>query len=220
MMQASSTDSAATASSEHATTQAMVGSALVVASQVFTALQMVAEEKFVTGYNAPALMAVGWEGVWGLVGITALLCGLQNTPGQPVEDSLWAFEQIRQQPRLIMLMLANALSIAFFNYFGMSITKSSSASYRTVLDSLRTLAVWLIDVCIGGKPVHPLQLSTCWKRSNPICPSIAHLSRSFSLSLFLSLSLSLSRCNDIEEETVCGKKITTHVLFLPREALI
>ena len=38
---------------------------------------------------------------------------------------------------------------------------------------------------------------------------------------FLSLPLlSLSRCNDIEEETVCGKKITTHVLFLPREALI
>ena len=37
---------------------------------------------------------------------------------------------------------------------------------------------------------------------------------------FLSLPLlSLSRCNDIEEETVCGKKIT-HVLFLPREALI
>ena len=55
-------------------------------------------------------------------------------------------------------MFANALSIAFFNYFGMSVTKNSSASYRMVLDSLRTLAVWLVDLASGSGHFHPLQL--------------------------------------------------------------
>ena len=41
---------------------------------------------------------------------------------------------------------------------GMSITKSSSASYRMVLDSLRTIAVWLVDLGFGSGKFHPLQL--------------------------------------------------------------
>ena len=40
----------------------------------------------------------------------------------------------------------------------MQITKSSSAAYRMVLDSLRTLAVWLADLASGGGRFHPLQL--------------------------------------------------------------
>ena len=140
---------------------ALVGNVLVVLSQGFTALQMVVEERFVTGYSVPALLAVGWEGIWGLGGVACLLVALQHTSGPtgaPVEDSLLAVRQIRAQPRLLLLMGANALSIAFFNFFGMSITKSSSAAYRMILDSMRTLVVWLIDLATGGGTFHPLQL--------------------------------------------------------------
>lgn len=151
----------ASASTSKAGARAMLGNALVVFSQLFTALQMCLEERFVTGYNAPALVAVGWEGVWGLSGVLLLLVALQtwtDDEGIPIENSMWAMRQIAAQPQILLLMGANALSIAFFNFFGMSITKSSSAAYRMVLDSLRTIAVWLFDIALGGGGFHPLQL--------------------------------------------------------------
>jgi drug/metabolite transporter (DMT)-like permease len=124
---------------------ALLGNALVIISQIFTASQMVVEERFLTGYSLPALVAVGWEGVWGLSIITCILVALQHTAvgddGIPIEDSVAAMHQIALEPKLLLLMGGNALSIAFFNFFGMSITKSSSAAYRMVLDSLRTLVV-------------------------------------------------------------------------------
>ena len=39
-----------------------LGDLLIVIAQIVTATQMVVEEKFVTGHNVPALLAVGWEG--------------------------------------------------------------------------------------------------------------------------------------------------------------
>jgi len=120
----------------------LLGDLLVVFSQLFTALQMVLEERFVTGHSMPALLAVGCEGVWGLTGLAALLVVLQYVPSGasslPIENSLDALSQIRSSWVLLALLMSNALSIAFFNGFGMTITKTSSASYRVVLDSLRT----------------------------------------------------------------------------------
>jgi hypothetical protein len=145
-----------------AAARAMLGNVLVVGSQVFTALQMCLEERFVTGYSLPALVAVGWEGIWGLLGVLCILVVLQfsvDDSGAPIEDSLHALHQIRDNPAILLMMIANATSIAFFNFFGMSITKSSSAAYRMVLDSMRTLAVWLFDLTLGGGFFHPLQLA-------------------------------------------------------------
>uniref|UniRef100_A0A7S0I4M8 EamA domain-containing protein n=1 Tax=Phaeocystis antarctica TaxID=33657 RepID=A0A7S0I4M8_9EUKA len=140
----------------------LLGDLLVVFSQLFTALQMVLEERFVTGHSMPALLAVGCEGVWGLTGLAGLLVVLQYGPsgpsGLPIEDSLDAFDQIRHSWPLLALLLCNALSIAFFNGFGMTITKTSSASYRVVLDSLRTGVVWLFGMATGSEKFHLLQV--------------------------------------------------------------
>jgi len=154
---------AATAAAEEAplVSRAMVGNLLVVGSQVFTALQMCLEEKFVTGYNMPALLAVGWEGVWGLAGVATLLVALQHTAttsGAPIEDTIFSVRQLLAHPTIGLFMVCNALSIAWFNYFGMSVTKTSSAAYRMVLDSLRTLVVWLVDLGTGGGSFHWLSL--------------------------------------------------------------
>jgi drug/metabolite transporter (DMT)-like permease len=43
------------------------GNLLVLAAQVFAALQFVIEEKYVKHYRVPALLAVGLEGFWGLI---------------------------------------------------------------------------------------------------------------------------------------------------------
>eukprot|EP00908_Phaeocystis_cordata_P026792 Transcript_9298.p1 GENE.Transcript_9298~~Transcript_9298.p1 ORF type:complete len:409 (-),score=129.10 Transcript_9298:141-1367(-) len=139
---------------------ALLGDLLVVFSQLFTSLQMVLEERFVTGHRMPALVAVGCEGAWGLVGLGSLLVAMQHVRpgGVPIEDSADAFRQIRDSWFLLAMLLSNALSIAFFNGFGMTITKTSSAAYRVVLDSLRTGLVWLFGLASGAEHFHLLQI--------------------------------------------------------------
>lgn len=41
--------------------------------QVVVAIQMVVEERFLGSYNVPALLAVGWEGIFGM-GTTLFVC--------------------------------------------------------------------------------------------------------------------------------------------------
>ena len=43
---------------------------------------------------------------------------------------------------MLTAVLAMLCSIAFFNFFGISVTKHMSAAHRMVLDSLRVMVVW------------------------------------------------------------------------------
>lgn len=43
------------------------------------------------------------------------------------------------------------MSIAFFNFAGISVTKQFSATTRTVLDSVRTLIIWVFSLLIGDE---------------------------------------------------------------------
>lgn len=154
------TASILTAGVTKAAGNSLLGNGLVVLSQLFTALQMCLEERFVTGYNLPALVAVGSEGIWGLLFLLWALFVLQHVyfNGQPMENSVEALHQVQHAPKILIVTFGNSLSIAFFNFFGMSITKTSSAAYRMVLDSLRTVAIWLFDLASGGGTFHPLQV--------------------------------------------------------------
>ena len=55
-----------------------------------------------------------------------------------------------------LLKTGTVVSIAFFNFAGISVTREMSATTRMVLDSLRTLTVWLVAVFIGWESFHPL----------------------------------------------------------------
>ena len=50
------------------------------------------------------------------------------------------------------------MSIAFFNFAGISVTKEISATTRTVLDSIRTLLIWLFSMSVGWEDYTTLQL--------------------------------------------------------------
>lgn len=45
----------------------LIGDIFVVAAQLAAATQFIIEEKYLTAYRVPALLAVGLEGMWGLV---------------------------------------------------------------------------------------------------------------------------------------------------------
>ncbi|XP_076056122.1 transport and golgi organization 9 isoform X2 [Oratosquilla oratoria] len=143
----------------------ITGDLLIIAAQVVTATQMVVEEKFITKYNVPPLVVVGWEGIFGFSTLAVLLVAFNYIPagmfsGNPrgvLEDVGDAFIQLGNNPLLIAAIMGNIISIAFFNFAGVSVTKELSATTRMVLDSVRTLVVWAFSLIVKWQDFQYLQ---------------------------------------------------------------
>ena len=52
----------------------------------------------------------------------------------------------------------NILSIAFFNFAGISVTRELSATTRMVLDSVRTLVIWAVTLALSWQDFQYLQV--------------------------------------------------------------
>lgn len=153
--------------SNHTTSDIILGDALVIGAQCIAAIQMVWEEKFVSGLDIPALQAVGWEGVFGFVVLGALQVPFyfiyvpppySANPHDRLEDVPDAFVQMGHGPLIIVAITGTILSIAFFNFAGISVTKEISATTRMVLDSVRTLVIWVCTLGLRWQPFHWLQV--------------------------------------------------------------
>lgn len=143
----------------------ITGDILIILAQILTAFQMIVEEKFLRGKNIPPLKAVGYEGLFGLIIASLLIIPLSfikitqdDGTSAPIEDPLDAFLQIKNNWQTALAIFGNIVSIAFFNFAGISVTKEISATTRTVLDSVRTLIIWLFSLAIGWEKFAYLQL--------------------------------------------------------------
>lgn len=122
----------------------LFGDVLVVMAQGFAALQFILEEKFLAKYRVPALLAVGLEGFWGMVicAIALPILTLQKDgAGLPYDDALGAFREIQGSQQLQIAVGGSIVSIAFFNFFGISVTKSLSGAARATIDACRWVLV-------------------------------------------------------------------------------
>ncbi|XP_068207612.1 solute carrier family 35 member F6-like isoform X2 [Palaemon carinicauda] len=143
----------------------ITGDLLIVMAQIVTATQMVIEEKFIMKYNVPPLQVVGYEGMFGFFTLSVLLIPMYYIPGGMfssnergvLEDTPDAFLQIKNNPLLILAILLNITSIAFFNFAGVSVTKELSATTRMVLDSIRTLVIWVFSIAVQWERFQYLQ---------------------------------------------------------------
>ncbi|KPM08672.1 transmembrane protein C2orf18-like protein [Sarcoptes scabiei] len=133
----------------------IVGDFLIIVAQIITATQMIVEERFVSGSNVSPLQAVGWEGIFGFITITILLIPMYfikvggdifKNPNGQIEDVIDAFYQIKNSWQVTSGLSGTILSIAFFNFAGISVTKQLSATTRTVLDSIRTIVIWIVSL--------------------------------------------------------------------------
>ncbi|EEB19441.1 conserved hypothetical protein [Pediculus humanus corporis] len=133
-----------------------------------TSVQIVLEEHFVSGKDIPPLQAVGWEGCFGFTILGFLLIPLyyihigkpiSNGPEGRLEDLNDTFVQIKNNLMLLFPILGNAVSIAFFNFAGISVTKEISGTTRTVLDSVRTFFIWGITLALGWQSFSALQVN-------------------------------------------------------------
>lgn len=150
----------------HKLSDVITGDLLIIMAQIIAAVQMVLEEKFVYKHDVHPLKAVGTEGLFGFFVLSFLLIPMyfipvgsfSDNPRQVLEDALDAFCQIGHKPLILLALLGNTVSIAFFNFAGISVTKEISATTRMVLDSLRTLVIWAVSLALGWEPFHGLQV--------------------------------------------------------------
>ncbi|XP_014675680.1 PREDICTED: solute carrier family 35 member F6-like isoform X2 [Priapulus caudatus] len=156
----------ASVGSAYDTNSIITGDLLIVIAQVFAASQFVLEEKFLYKHNVPPLLAVGWEGLFGFFTLSLLLIpmyfipagSLSGNPEGRLEDAIDGLIQISNSWEIALAVLLNLLSIAFFNFAGISVTMEFSATTRMVLDSLRTLLIWAMSLALGWQSFQYLQI--------------------------------------------------------------
>jgi len=138
------------------------GDVLVIAAQLVVSVQMVLEEKYIGKYDVPALQAVGWEGVFGFCIMSCLLVLFFFIPGSSTngvfENTPNAFHMLGNSSIIMLATLGNVCSIAFFNFFGISVTKEMSSTTRVVLDSIRTFIIWGFSLIVGWQVFAWLQI--------------------------------------------------------------
>jgi len=144
--------------------RAAIGVFLILFAQVFAASQFVVEEKIMTRYSVEPLRAVGLEGVFGFASIFLLMILLHYFVGQTpqgrggVFDLPVGFHQLIDNRQVWLTSCAIAISIAFFNFFGLAVTKSVSATARSTIDTCRTLGIWAVSLFLGWEHFQILQV--------------------------------------------------------------
>uniref|UniRef100_A0A914Q0R1 EamA domain-containing protein n=1 Tax=Panagrolaimus davidi TaxID=227884 RepID=A0A914Q0R1_9BILA len=145
----------------------ITGNLLIIMAQIIVAIQMVTEQKYLTQYDVPALLAVGLEGLFGMIILTVLLIPMyyihvpstfSSNPYGRLEDIFFAFKEIGDNRTILAALALTIVSIAFFNFAGVTVTKRLSATSRMVLDSVRTLVIWIISIPLFGEQFIAVQL--------------------------------------------------------------
>ncbi|KAG6219430.1 hypothetical protein E4U50_002188 [Claviceps purpurea] len=145
------------------TARAIIGVLLIAGAQVFTATQFVLEEWMLENSPVEPIKVVGWEGLFGFL-VTVLvmivmhvLVGRTEAGRYGPFDLVEGFRQMLQKKILISSFLT-MISIGGFNFFGLSVTRSVSATSRSTIDTCRTLFIWIVSLGLGWETFKYLQI--------------------------------------------------------------
>lgn len=125
-----------------------LGMLLIAASQATQSAQCVAEDYFMSEIGVPAMTVVGIEGLFGSIALFGVLLPLaQILPGKEGgglhENSLESWHMITSDGSLAAVTAASVAVYLGYNTAGMYVTEELGAVTRTVLETMRTLFVWL-----------------------------------------------------------------------------
>lgn len=157
---------AAAASTTEATPAArtVAGVLLIALAQVFTAAQFVVEEAIMRRYSLTPLGVVGWEGTFGLL-LTLLAQAVLHAAYGRTDGGRGGFFDARQgwgemvsSRAVVVSSVLIMVSIGGFNYFGLSVTRSVSATSRSTIDTCRTLFIWVVSLGLGWETFKWLQV--------------------------------------------------------------
>jgi drug/metabolite transporter (DMT)-like permease len=147
--------------------QILFGMALIVASQAVQAAQITFEDFFMADMAIPPLKIVGYEGLFGTLAMFLFLLPLvQRLPGadgQGIhEDSYDTWHMIRNNPAISRILILQLIASLLYNVAGMCVTGHLGAVFRTVLETTRTLFVWLVDLLLFYTPLGMGKLGESW----------------------------------------------------------
>lgn len=137
-----------------------LGIFMVLFAQVFTASQFVVEEYILNKWSLAPIKVVSWEGTFG-TGITVIGSMLIYTilhGNTAMFNLLHALRQVFNSSTLFWAGIAIMISIASFNYCGLSVTKQLSATSRSTIDTCRTIGIWFVSFLLGWESFQFLQL--------------------------------------------------------------
>uniref|UniRef100_A0A061RPA1 Integral membrane protein n=1 Tax=Tetraselmis sp. GSL018 TaxID=582737 RepID=A0A061RPA1_9CHLO len=131
----------------------LLGMVLIILSQCVQAGQLTFEDYFLSELNMMPLKIVGYEGLIGFIlMVGVLLPAAYFLPGQDGhglhENTLDTLHMIANTPAIATVLVIDCLALLSYNFAGMSVTDNLGAIFRTVLETMRTLFVWIVDLIL------------------------------------------------------------------------
>ncbi|MCJ1301406.1 hypothetical protein MMC08_004206 [Hypocenomyce scalaris] len=144
--------------------QTIIGVLLIAGAQIFTATQFVLEEWILEQYTLQPLKVVGWEGVFGFIVTLLVMIFLHFAIGRTDKgrygyfDANEGWREITHYRAIGISSFLIMISIGGFNFFGLSVTKTVSATARSTIDTCRTLFIWIVSLGLGWETFKWLQI--------------------------------------------------------------
>merc|ERR1711962_1016067 len=147
----------------------IIGDIILIGAQIVVAFQGTYEEKLLKKYSVAPILAMGLEGFFGFtilscllvvmkhIGTGSKLWGHSPLPPYYLEDAYDGFVQLQNDHALLGALIGVIISISIFNVTGISVTQEMSATTRMVLDSVRTIFVWMVSLGLQWQSFHFLQ---------------------------------------------------------------
>jgi hypothetical protein len=144
--------------------RAIIGVLLIAGAQIFTATQFVLEEWILERSTIEPINVVGWEGLFGFTVTLIAMVVLHFAVGRTEAGRLGMFDmsegfrQMTQNKAVLLSSFLIMISIGGFNFFGLSVTRSVSATSRSTIDTCRTLFIWIVSLGLGWESFKWLQV--------------------------------------------------------------
>ncbi|KAF4908630.1 hypotheticall protein [Colletotrichum viniferum] len=143
----------------------VIGVLLIAGAQIFTATQFVLEEWILERSAIEPIRVVGWEGLFGfivtVIGMIVLHLAIGRTDAghNGYFDMVEGWRQLTENRAIGVSSILIMISIGGFNFFGLSVTRSVSATSRSTIDTCRTLFIWIVSLGLRWETFKWLQVA-------------------------------------------------------------
>ena len=133
--------------------QVVMAICLTVGSQLVQASQIVVEDFLMHDMTASPVLIVGLEGLWGTIFTLSIFLPITQFTTGPEgngvhEDTIDTLVMIKNNPILLIFVILYVLVILLYNVTAMFVTNITSAVVRTILEGLRTLCIWIVQLIL------------------------------------------------------------------------